>query len=94
MALPKALGNSGGVRRYQDIVERPERRACRQRLFIEDIESGAGDTTLLQGIEQRRFVDQRPAGYVDQVSVGFILLRRAAFMSPVVAGVTGVQSRT
>src|SRR4051794_32782411 len=70
MALPEAICNSGSVRRDEDVIEGPERRVSRQGFLIEDIERCASDTAVLQSVEQGGFVDQRPSGDVDQVSVG------------------------
>src|SRR3954470_19510682 len=41
--LPKFLSKGGHMRRNQAVVEIPIRRAGRQRLFLEDVESGTAD---------------------------------------------------
>src|SRR5262245_14986228 len=75
MALPKPFRYGGGVRRDQHVVDRPEGRLRGQRLLIEDVQRGAGDPSVLERLEQRRFVDQRAAGHIDQVRVRLHLLQ-------------------
>src|SRR5688500_14403103 len=55
--------------REDDVVE------CEQRLgnvglFGEHIECGAGEPAALQHLDQRRFVDQRTTGHVDEIAFG------------------------
>src|SRR5207248_1313522 len=55
------------MRGEDDIVEPAQRMLDRQRLDIEHIEAGARDTLFAQRGDERRFLDDRPARYVDQV---------------------------
>src|SRR6184192_2922438 len=64
--LPESLVHSCGMRRDQQMFEFPQRRICRQRLFVEHIKRGSGNLPLAKGFDQRSFIDQRTAAYVDQ----------------------------
>src|SRR6202035_2083633 len=61
------LGDVAEMRRQHDVVELAERMIDRQRLDREHVDRGAGDLLLLQGFQQRGFVDDRPARGVDEV---------------------------
>jgi hypothetical protein len=55
------LGNVAEVRRDHDIIHLAEWMIERQRLDIEDIETGAGDLVLSQRGDEGGFIDDRPA---------------------------------
>ncbi|WP_293001612.1 phosphatase PAP2 family protein [Mycobacterium sp.] len=59
------LGDVADVRRGDDVVQRSERMPGGQRLGVEDVEPGAGDTPRAQRLEQSRLVDYRSARGVD-----------------------------
>ena len=67
-SLEAGVGGPAQVGRQNDIVEFQDRMILRERLFDEDIESGAGDGFLLQYFHQCRLVDNRAARRVDQVA--------------------------
>ena len=50
-----------------------ERRVGRWRFLFEDIEGSAGDETGVEGLRERRFVDQVAAGNVDYADPGLEL---------------------
>ena len=68
-ALLSLRSGSAEVRRRQHARVCDERVAD-GRLFGEDVERRAGDALLLKRGDQRRFVDQRAAGGVDQQRIG------------------------
>ena len=43
----------------------------RWRFLLQHIQGGAGQRALLQGEQQRGFVDKRPAGRIEQQRAGF-----------------------
>src|SRR5688572_23562875 len=53
------------------VRELPQRMIRRQRLLVVHVESGTGDRALAQGLDERRLVDNRPAGGVDQIRAAF-----------------------
>ena len=62
-------GDVADVRGEQRVGQRPQRVVGRQRLVVVDVERGAGDPLLAQRLDQRRLVDDRAAGGVDQPAV-------------------------
>jgi hypothetical protein len=59
------LGDVADVRRGDDVVERPKRMPGRQRLGVEDVESGSGDPVRPQCVDESGLVDNRSARGVD-----------------------------
>jgi hypothetical protein len=59
------VGDVAHVRGGGDVVQRAQRMPRRQRLGVEDVEAGAGDTPRAQSIDQSRLVDNRAARGVD-----------------------------
>jgi len=60
------LGDVADVRRGDNGVQRTQRVVGRQRLGVEDVETGAGDALRPQCVDERRLVDDRTARGVDQ----------------------------
>jgi hypothetical protein len=61
-----AVGDVADVRRGENGVQRSQRVAGRQRLGVEDIETGSGDAPRPQRVDERRLVDDRTARCVDE----------------------------
>jgi hypothetical protein len=59
------LGDVADVRRGDDVVERSKRVRGRQRLGVEDVETGAGDASRPQRLDESRLVNNRAARGVD-----------------------------
>ena len=57
------------MRGDDDVVEREQRIAGRQRLDRKDVHAGAGDPAFRQGAHQGRLVDDRPARDVDEIGI-------------------------
>ena len=62
-------GRRGDVRRGHDLRQSGQR-LIRRRLLLEHVEAGAGDVAGLDGIGERRFVDQLAARRVDDAHAG------------------------
>ncbi|KPY50464.1 hypothetical protein ALO56_05267 [Pseudomonas viridiflava] len=76
------LGNVADMRRRQHVAQRAERVVFRERLGIEHVQSGSGDSALLQGFDQRRFVDDRPARRIDDERAGLHPAQRFSIHEP------------
>ena len=59
--------------RQYDVFQFQQRMVGRDRLFAEDIQSGAGNLIILQGFHQRGFIDNAAPGSIDQDGVRFHL---------------------
>ena len=55
------LGDVAGMRRQHDVVQTTQRMIAGQGFACVDIETGAADTTRRERVDQRGFVDDRPA---------------------------------
>ena len=55
---PAFEGVAGGVRGEQHVVQGQQRVIAADRFLRKDVEAGAGDFALQQGVDQRRLVDQ------------------------------------
>jgi hypothetical protein len=60
-----AFGHVADVRGGDDVVQRAQWVAVRQRLGVKDVESGAGESPRAQRVDERRLVDDRAARGVD-----------------------------
>lgn len=60
------FGDIADVRRSDNGVQRPEGVGGRQRLGVEDVETGTGNAPRPQRVDERRLVDDRAARGVDQ----------------------------
>ena len=60
-----ALGDVADVRRGDDVVQRAQRVPGRQRLGVEDVEAGAGESLRPQSVDERGLVDDWAARCVD-----------------------------
>jgi hypothetical protein len=60
-----AVGDVADVRRGDDGVQRSQRVTGRQRLGVEDVETGSGDAPQPQRVDEGRLVYDRAAGCVD-----------------------------
>ena len=70
------FGNGGtgiesGVRRDQHIVTVEQRMVGRWRLLTENIQRGAGQPAIVKRLDQRVFINNRPARSVDQIGGRF-----------------------
>ncbi|MNI93138.1 hypothetical protein D3C73_1510410 [compost metagenome] len=52
--------------RCQHVVQGPERMMLCQRLLLEHIQRRSTQALFLQGLDQRGFIDNRPARGIDQ----------------------------
>jgi hypothetical protein len=68
MSTEAFLGDVTEMRRQHDVVELAKRMVDRQRLDGEHVDRRAGYSALLQGVQQRGFVDDRPACGIDEVA--------------------------
>ena len=69
-ALLRFRRRSTEVRSEDKIWRLAQRRVGRQRFFFEDIESGCGDVTALERLDQGCFLDQPAAGAVNNADTG------------------------
>ena len=60
-----AVGHVTDVRRGDDGVQRTQRVPGRQRLGVEDVEAGSGNSLRSQSVDESRLFDNRAAGCVD-----------------------------
>jgi hypothetical protein len=54
------------VRREDDVPEREQRISRLERLLFEHVEAGPGDAPRPERVDERRLVDDRPPGHVDE----------------------------
>src|ERR1700744_2980378 len=63
------MGNAGGVRARQHVVELQQRMIRRRRLLGPDVEAGAGDLLVTQRVRQRVLVVDKAARRGDEIGV-------------------------
>ena len=64
-------GKSGDVRHQHSVRQAAEWVVNREGFFIIDVEARARDLVVLQGVDQRRLIDERTARRVEQLGVRF-----------------------